>query len=257
MLRLLLLFSLSTMVACGPKTGAVSASSATAAAESADSIGRALDELLVKTTDVDRRTRLSTFRSLWDASVRWPEGARRDLQRSLELLIEVELRGLDEEMGPLSRVGDEESGPSAVDSAALLDMGTEEETLGDDPVERVVESPDIDAVDRLAEAKKALTASDYRKALGLLEEGHASGTLTEAEAKLWEEAVEGFVRMERERAGELFVSARAMNDGTEKNAKIQIVAEILEGLLRNYPGSRYESAIRSNLEIVRQEMGTP
>ena len=63
------------------------------------------------------------------------------------------------------------------------------------------------------------------------------------------------MRAERERAGELFVAAREMSAGSEKNAKIREVVAVLEGLLSDYPGSRYESAIRRNLEIVRQEMG--
>ena len=255
MQRFLLILSVVLITGCGPKVGPLPAAAVSTAASPAGSIGRALDELIVKTSDVDRRTRLSTFRSLWDASARWPADARRDLERSLRLLIEIEQRGLDEEMGPLTRVGDDGSGALAVDSAELLDMGTQEETLGADDDAQAPGPAPAASGDRLNDAKAALAASDYRKALGLLDEGHKSGTLTNAEEKLWGEAVEGFVRAERERAGELFVAVREMSAGSEKTAKIREVVAVLDGLLRDYPGSRYESAIRRNLDIVRQELG--
>jgi hypothetical protein len=255
MLRFILVLSVALLTSCGPKVDPSPAAAVSFPVAPAGSLGRALDELIVKTTDVDRRTRLSTFRSLWDASARWPENARRDLERSLRLLIEIEQRGLDEEMGPLTRVGDDGSGAIAVDSTELLDMGTEEETLGAVDEGQAPDPQPTASGDRFNDSKEALAASDYRKALGLLDDDHHAGTLTAAEEKLWGEAVEGFVRAERERAGDLFVAAREMSAGSEKTAKISEVVAVLEGLLREYPGSRYESAIRRNLDIVRQEMG--
>ena len=69
---------------------------------------------------------------------------------------------------------------------------------------------------------------------------------------IWQEAVDGYVHAERERAGNLYVRAREMPEGEVRDAAVNDVVEVLKGLLRDYPESSYVDALERNLELVRE-----
>ena len=69
---------------------------------------------------------------------------------------------------------------------------------------------------------------------------------------MWQEAVDGWVHHERERAGLLFQTSRAWPQA-ERDAATQEVKGVLEGLLRDYPETTYKAAIVRNLQLVERE----
>ncbi len=106
---------------------------------------------------------------------------------------------------------------------------------------------------------------DYDTALGpedvraLLAEGRYVEALRglepvkESQPELWQEAVDGYVHVERERAGELYLKAMEMPEGEIRDSAIGEVVSILERLLEDYPESSYSDDIEENLRLVRQD----
>lgn len=102
-------------------------------------------------------------------------------------------------------------------------------------------------------ASAALAEARYTDAMAELERYQDTADWVELEP-LWQEAVDGFVHDERERAGKLFLAAREMPDGPDKQAQIQQVETLLVGLVTFYPESSYTDAIHENLVLVRAEL---
>lgn len=103
------------------------------------------------------------------------------------------------------------------------------------------------------DASAALAEARYTDAMAALEPFQDTADWVELEP-LWQEAVDGFVHDERERAGELFMAARDMPDGPDKQAQVRQVETLLVGLVTFYPESSYTDAINENLALVRAEL---
>lgn len=102
-----------------------------------------------------------------------------------------------------------------------------------------------------AAARDALAKNDYAAALDALRPLRDDERFAEI-APLWQEAVDGWVHHERERAGLLFQTSRAWPQA-ERDAATQEVKGVLEGLLRDYPETTYKAAIVRNLQLVERE----
>jgi hypothetical protein len=143
------------------------------------------------------------------------------------------------------------------------DSVTEPEESGDSGEPQTV-TPDRDPAARrregLARAREALSREDYLEAIteldALLEAREASGAAEPDRAlvELRSEAVDGWVFLERERAGRLFLDARGLTDRQARERGLEEVATILEGLLKDYPDCRYSEAIHRNLQLVQDEL---
>ena len=66
--------------------------------------------------------------------------------------------------------------------------------------------------------------------------------------------VDGFVRSERERAGEMFLAARDLPPGDARTRSLRDVETLLLALLTFYPESSYNEPIQQNLDMVRAEL---
>jgi len=180
-----------------------------------------LADLMEAETDTDRLERLSAAHALAGDMKRGAAHPDRAVESYLSRLIEVEARATPDEL------------PTGIGF-----------TIGGGIVEEeIVEPLDIES------ARASLAAGDYREAIASLE-AHRDDPDVE---RLWDEAVDGFVHAERERAGNLYVRAREMPEGEVRDAAVDDVVDILEGLLREYPDSSYVEAIERNLELVRNE----
>jgi hypothetical protein len=128
-----LLFSLGLVagVGCAPKAAPVESAAAVVPLP-AGSLEAAIDALIVKTTDVDRRDRLSAMQALRTRANQWPESARSDLVRTLWRLVEIERQGMVETLDDLTRIDGAEPSGEALSPSELLDMGTAEEALDPD-----------------------------------------------------------------------------------------------------------------------------
>lgn len=110
--------------------------------------------------------------------------------------------------------------------------------------EDLVEPLDLPAV------RGHLAAGRYRDAVDGLRD-HRGDPAADA---LWIEAVDGYVHLEREAAGKLFVAARDMPAGDVRDSAYGEVVEMLEALVRDFPESSYRQAIEDNLVLVRKEL---
>ncbi|MFT5582819.1 MAG: hypothetical protein ACI9VR_000395 [Cognaticolwellia sp.] len=114
--------------------------------------------------------------------------------------------------------------------------------------------PSIALGDAQAQAREQLASGEYQNAMTTLEpfqEGPLWDSVTKA---LWKEAVDGFVRTERERAGEMFLAARDLPLGDARTRSLREVETVLVGLLTFYPESSYNEPIQQNLDMVRAEL---
>jgi hypothetical protein len=108
----------------------------------------------------------------------------------------------------------------------------------------------------LAMARRYLDAEKYEEAISNLEsfpEGEASLEVRE----LREQAVEGLINRERNRAARIFLNARRTQDPVKKKAYLVACHEILSSLLARYPSSPLSEKIRSHIQKVTEEMEKP
>lgn len=202
----------------------------------------------------DRMDRLLAAQELAQQMSDPTVGADPAVDRYLRKLIAIEQRALPEDA------------PILVDNSLRLAGGVVEEELGvDPPTEDTGETaepadtqePDAPEVpddpEQVSElVRTALAAGEYKDALQLLTPYKTSPAWPQLES-LWTEAVDGWVHLERERAGQLFINSRSLPTA-ERLIAVEGVVELLEGLLRDYPETSFRGAINGNLKLVRQEL---
>lgn len=108
------------------------------------------------------------------------------------------------------------------------------------------------APDLLDESRLALRRGDYAQAIELLQVLQDTPAWTRARP-YWVEAVDGYVGSERERAGQLYQSARSAPRAQRRDALLE-VRQILDDLLSDYPASAYMLPLQRNLERVEREL---
>ncbi len=193
------------------------------------------------------------------------------IRQAEQLRDEVRLRATELAEASLARADDLLSGPGPYDlvEELLEDVRALPEGTWDPDEERRLRawyrgtaSGDDDptvAADRqawdeaLADARAAVAAAQYRKALELF--ARLDGTpLQETARREAASAVDVLVKEERERAGELFVAARRKPDADSRIAAMEQVHQILAGLLEEFPDSGYADRVRGNLDVVEKEL---
>jgi len=146
----------------------------------------------------------------------------------------------------------EEALVSYLDALLVIEARAEPEQLEEVPV--LV--PRVSEEDIELGYDTALGPEDVR---ALLAEGRYVEALRgldpvkELNPELWQEAVDGYVHVERERAGELYLKALEMPQGEIREAAMDEVVSILERLLEDYPESSYTEDIAENLALVRED----
>ena len=180
----------------------------------------ALTEALVAdpNMDADKRDRLTAALAMVDA-LEADEVPQEVVAAYLDALLVIEAR----------------SEPVAMEEVPVLIPSVTEETI-DTGFDRALGPEDVRAL---------LAQERYVEALRGLE------PVKEQHPELWAEAVDGYVFAERERAGQLYLDARAMPDGEIKDSAVAEVVDILERLLADYPESSYTAELEENLEKVR------
>jgi len=109
------------------------------------------------------------------------------------------------------------------------------------------------AGDKIERARTALRAADYALAIAELTPLKAGPAWSDARP-FWEEAVDGYVGVERERVGELFLATRTLS-GEVRSQKLEEVRDLLANLIDSYPSSSYIEPLTRNLERVERELG--
>ncbi len=225
--------------------------------------------------EADRASRLEALRSLLRRSRTWPPEAQRDLAVYLEAILAVEDRWREDQgiegFEPLVSAEPmvESVGVGSDGGGTALAVPVMEESLAngqlpappvlppegaDDPV---VDTPARDAraikAEQLVRARQALAQGEYLEAISFTVPGDQGEPDPEL-LSLRQEAVDGWVHLERERAGRLFLDARDLADLQQRRTAYEQVVVTLQGLLESYPESTYSQAITRNLQLVQREL---
>jgi hypothetical protein len=228
--------------------------------------------------DADRRDRLDAARDLSRDLRRGKKDPHELIEAYLRRVAEIESRAVPAE-APVLVVGPAVNEEDVEEAPIGQTEGEGEESLGEPKDTAAVNLPpskDPPAKDPKAErggerqgrpadpsappptveaagaaARDALAKNDYKAALDALRPMKDDERFAEI-APLWQEAVDGWVHHERERAGLLFQTSRAWPQA-ERDAATQEVKGVLEGLLRDYPETTYKAAIVRNLQLVERE----
>jgi hypothetical protein len=184
-----------------------------------------VDAMLAVETDTDRRDRLGEARELMlDLRGRDPVAQRRVYQY-LEHLLAIEERA--------------RPGAIAPESAPPLDRP---------PVEEVL--LDVQPAGSLDAARRALAESRYADAIA------ATDRLTSPEAlAARRQAVDGWAREERERAGRQFMEVKAQAPGEERDGRLREVRAQLAAINARFPDNPYAVQIAEHLARVDAEIG--
>jgi len=106
------------------------------------------------------------------------------------------------------------------------------------------------------EARHLLEEEKYEEAITRLHaiESSRPGHNEEMLAKLKDNAVNGLINRERNRAAKMFLKAKKINDLALKRETLSISRDILTDLLLNYPDSSLIPTVKRNLEVVEQAL---
>jgi len=102
-------------------------------------------------------------------------------------------------------------------------------------------------------ARKLIDEEKYEQAIASLD------TLSEREEShevkaLREQAVESLINRERNRAAQIFLTARRTSDPEKKEQYLRSSYEILKNLIEEYPSSYLINKVKSNLKTVEEEL---
>lgn len=165
-----------------------------------------------------------------------------------------ELQPADTELPDPGPAGTEEPSLQPAEPVAQPEQAGEPEQVTPD------RDPDARRREGLERAREALSKDAYLDALAeldaLLEAQREAGVeeLDEELMGLRQEAVDGWVHIENERAGEMFLAARALQDADARRAAFEAVAALLESLQNDYPDAALAQRISRNLRLVHDEL---
>jgi hypothetical protein len=138
---------------------------------------------------------------------------------------------------------------NALDLAMKQVERAEEEIL--DQPQGMVGSQETDDV-RLA--RQLIEEERFEEAIARLESMETSQAAGDEVQGLKEQAIEKLIQRERNRAARLFLAARDTQDRYQKEAYLKSSRDILKRILVEYPSSSLNEKIKSNLEIVEEEL---
>jgi hypothetical protein len=254
-------------------SGAGSGAAASATVVSFTDLEPRLAALLAETNDADRRDRLVALRELLYAMRGQDPASQAKVRTYVEAALAIEERGrltsipADSVPEGLGTDAVKEEAPAGGDAGTTpLPASTNPtpvspatpapapETPAPAPETPVPQgavlappAPDRSAV--LDSTRSALAAGRYQDAILLLQ------PLDDGEARmLRQEAIDGFAKLERERAGTLFLDARKLPAGAERARKLDEAATALRAVNAAYPSNAYAAQIAANLSLVEAEL---
>jgi hypothetical protein len=118
-------------------------------------------------------------------------------------------------------------------------------------------TPPAPVVDPLVRARRALSEAKYLDALAALEGADLGPAAATDLARVRKEAIDGWARTERERAGRDFLAARARPRGEERSTALVAVRDRLAAINARFPDNSYAADIAKNVALVEEALSTP
>lgn len=188
--------------------------------------------LIADAKDTDRRDRLVAARELMQAMRNKDPIAQRKVYAYLDEVLKIEERA---QPKPIPIEG--------------LPTPIEEEVLTAPPATPAPAAPAPDASAALGAARAALAQAKYLEAVDAL-----AGVDTPEAAPLRKEAIDGWARTERERAGHQFLEARQLPPGNERIASLRAVRTALAAINERFPDNAYAAQITENIAKVDADL---
>lgn len=247
---------LALLFACVLRTGPEPVASGAAEPVSFGPLEEKVALLLGETTDADQRVRLEQARELMFSMRGKDPAAQRLVYAYLEKVVTVEERVRPQLIAELAF-----EDMVTVEEIAIAEPSVQEAPLeapppGQEPTAAPTEPSTPAATPlptaTLVAAREALAAGRYTEAADML-----AGIDDDVAETLRKEAIDGWARAERERAGQLFIEARKLGPGAERDAAIAKVKEILAGVNTRYPDNAYAAQIAQHISRVDAEAASP
>lgn len=212
--------------------------------------------LIGEAQETDRRDRLIVARELMQTMRNKDAIAQRRVHEYLEALLKIEERARPAPlgMGPVGAPIEEEP----LSSAPLPGVQTPPSTTPPSTTPPSTTPPSTTPpdsaptiVDAVVSARAALAESRYLDAVSMLQGVTTPGTVT-----LRKEAVDGWARTERERAGHMFLEARKLPDGGERVASLSAARMALAAINERFPDNAYAPQIAENIAKVDEALSS-
>lgn len=231
-----------------------------------------LQILAEEVTESDRISRIEATRRILKKARRWDPDAQKDLKIYVEAIIKIEqeyrseflgggiilgtsqVEQVEDEIYSIKPVDREIDNPEIEPDIVITDIedvqNNEPEVIDSGEPEIQETDPVILQEEAIQKIKLALSEKRYEDALDLITDAPIKN---QDILSLADEASDGYVRQERERAGHKFLEARKLT-GNEKLMLLEEVRDILQQILVEFPDSTYVEAVRRNLTLVEKEI---
>ena len=197
--------------------------------------------------DVDQADRVATILGTARQARALDEGAQAVIASHLDAMLAIEERQSPDAFAEVNVNLMEE----------LLEVGVSEVVVEEEILEveeSVVPEPLPANPEVISEQARELLAQwQHEEAIEVLRPHHRAEFWPELSA-LWQEAVDGHVHTERERAGERFIRARKMDPGPDRQMAMEDVLVALRDLIEAYPETSYSEALTRNIRVVEADL---
>jgi hypothetical protein len=136
----------------------------------------------------------------------------------------------------------------------LLDRELEKIDQQEGEFQEQKQAREADAKETQETARRLIDEEKYEAALNALGEMEASQELDSESRALKERAAEGHINKERNRAAEIFLTARKTSDPSKKKELLNSAYNILKTLIDTYPSSPLNQKLRSHIAVVQNEL---
>lgn len=199
-----------------------------------------------ETENVDRRDRLEAAWELLQKSKTSRPASQQVVQRYLTRLIALEKRAAATGTDPIATQQDARFTPIAsiqgediqVDESTTMDAGTTEQLAASAGAPAILDA-----------ARRRMNSGDLTGAMTQLEVCRAQPCWAEV-GGLWSEVRDRIVYQEQERAGQIFLAARSLQDASVRLGKLQEARRILADVQKRYPNTRYAKGIADKIARV-------
>jgi outer membrane protein assembly factor BamD (BamD/ComL family) len=106
----------------------------------------------------------------------------------------------------------------------------------------------------LKKARELIESEKFEEAISELESLEVNQDNSREVRELKEQAIEGLINRERNRAAKIFLAAKNTSDPRKKEEYLKSCYDILNNLLEKYPSSPLREKLKSHIKKVSEEL---